>query len=292
MMVKAAIKNKFLSIVLGCFFSLSVPIAASEEVQRSSSDILFSVRPLAILYIELTGLSVSENQILVSAGKNLHDYHLSLSEVKRVSQAKLVFWMGPQNETMLVNLAKKDSGNQKWLPLADTQHQWLSWREQIVLIHQFSLALQQALPALKGEIISNEALLVKRINAQFGLWRQAVLDNNPLPVLMAHSAFTPWVAALSMPAPVYYSTGHSHGKAAQGGRQSLKIQQRIANKDIICAIEEPDAHFDQLEKKFPQLNTIMLEPMADSQPLKKGAWMQFWQHNWHKLSACMLFIKQ
>ncbi|MCK5880683.1 MAG: hypothetical protein KAG18_02340, partial [Sinobacterium sp.] len=106
------------------------------------------------------------------------------------------------------------------------------------------------------------------------------------PVLMAHSAFSQWVQALSMPAPVYYSTGHSHGKAAQGGRQSLKIQQRIMAGEISCAIEEPDAHFDQLERKFPQLQTIMLEPMADSQALEQGAWLQFWRYNWRKLSVC------
>ncbi len=287
MLAKAVIKNSSLGVIFTLVFSLlaSVHVFAAAK-SAATSKVLFSVRPLAILYVELTGLAVREEQVLVAAGKNLHDYHLSLSEIKRLNETSTVFWMGAENEVMLNDLSQEVRKG-KWYAVASKPHQWLSWQDQIAFIQGYSQTLQAILPDRQSLIVAHEKALLTKLNASFTLWQQQVEKNKMKPILMAHEAFAPWVTDLSMPQPVYYSSGHSHGKAAQGGKQSLKIQQQIMKNEISCALEEPDAHFDQLEKKFPTLNTVLLEPMADSQSLMKGEWAAFWQYNWRQLSACM-----
>ena len=292
MMLKAVINQPWLLVlIIACLQPLAhAHDAESENVvlpsESMKSKVMFSIKPLALLYIELTGLPVHRSQILLGPGNNVHDYQLKMSDLKRLSVAQRIFWLGPENEALFKDLAAKDTDN-KWLALTAESHAWLGGQSQIALVQQFSAMLQKQLPNRRQLIQQNESTLLATLDQIFSDQRQQVKVMQAAPVILAHTAFSPWLASLGLPEPEYFSSGHSHGQAAQGGKHNLHVQQDIAEGKLICAVEEPDAHFDQLERKFPQLNVMLLEPLADSQPLEVGAWLRFWQSNWQTLNACM-----
>ncbi|MEK6213069.1 MAG: zinc ABC transporter substrate-binding protein, partial [Vibrio fluvialis] len=65
-----------------------------------ASDILTSIKPIQMITHELTA-EVSEPDVLLSANASPHDYALRPSDVKRIHQASLVIWFGPDLEPFL-----------------------------------------------------------------------------------------------------------------------------------------------------------------------------------------------
>lgn len=65
-----------------------------------ANDILTSIKPIQMITHELTA-GVSEPDVLLSANASPHDYALRPSDIKRIHQASLVIWFGPDLEPFL-----------------------------------------------------------------------------------------------------------------------------------------------------------------------------------------------
>ncbi|WP_217515681.1 zinc ABC transporter substrate-binding protein ZnuA [Vibrio metschnikovii] len=65
-----------------------------------ASSILTSIKPIQMITYELTE-NVSQPEVLLSANASPHDYALRPSDVKRIREASLVIWFGPDLEPFL-----------------------------------------------------------------------------------------------------------------------------------------------------------------------------------------------
>ncbi len=254
------------------------------------ASVVFSIRPLALLFAELTEWPVADEQIIMTRSQNPHDYRLNLSELKRVQQAGLVFWLGEQHEPSLAKLKQKFDEEAAWLELVGPSHVWLLHGEGFeVFVDGFAQMILQSFPERKLIVEVNKERLVDELVSQSQVQRElfANFQNNQASVLVGHAAFSSWLKeSLGLPVLVYRS-GHSHGHEHAGSKALLEVQSDILSYERVCAIEEPDLSFVALEHKFDSVNLVRLSPLMAGAPLKKGAWADFWQKAGNDLIECL-----
>ncbi|MCJ8338371.1 MAG: zinc ABC transporter substrate-binding protein ZnuA [Pseudomonadales bacterium] len=79
-------------------FSLTLP--ATEPANIESGAILTSIKPLQLIAADITQ-GIIESTSLLPPGASPHQYSLRPSEVKRIHNAKSIFWVGPELELFL-----------------------------------------------------------------------------------------------------------------------------------------------------------------------------------------------
>ena len=83
------------SLLLSLLFTLFVPVATASELK-----VLASITPIQLIASEvLAGVTVPD--VLLPPGASPHQYSLRPSDVRKVKQADLIFWVGPALERFL-----------------------------------------------------------------------------------------------------------------------------------------------------------------------------------------------
>ncbi|MFD0706351.1 zinc ABC transporter substrate-binding protein ZnuA [Photorhabdus akhurstii] len=72
----------------------------SGTIQSANADVVTSIRPLGFIAAAITD-GVTDTQVLLPDGASPHDYALKPSDLKRINQADLVVWVGPEMEIFL-----------------------------------------------------------------------------------------------------------------------------------------------------------------------------------------------
>lgn len=111
------------------FGAVSTSVLSAILVSTSSADVVTSIRPLAFIASGIAD-GVTETQVLLPDGSSPHDYALKPSDLKKIKQADLFVWVGPDMEMFLqkpINtlpqnkrLALAEQANIKPLLMAET----------------------------------------------------------------------------------------------------------------------------------------------------------------------------
>ncbi|PHM65804.1 zinc ABC transporter substrate-binding protein ZnuA [Xenorhabdus stockiae] len=83
----------------------------------AQADVVTSIRPLGFIAAAIAD-GVTETQVLLPDGASPHDYALRPSDIRKLDQADLVVWIGPDMETFLAKPIEKTAQN-KQLELAN-----------------------------------------------------------------------------------------------------------------------------------------------------------------------------
>ncbi|WP_340610262.1 zinc ABC transporter substrate-binding protein ZnuA [Xenorhabdus bharatensis] len=83
----------------------------------AQADVVTSIRPLGFIAAAIAD-GVTETQVLLPDGASPHDYALRPSDIRKLDQADLVVWIGPDMETFLAKPIEKIAQN-KQLELAN-----------------------------------------------------------------------------------------------------------------------------------------------------------------------------
>lgn len=81
------------------FAALSIALSGA-AVQRADAAVVASLKPLGFIASAITD-GVTETQVLLPDGASEHDYSLRPSDVKRLQNANLVVWIGPEMEAFM-----------------------------------------------------------------------------------------------------------------------------------------------------------------------------------------------
>ena len=76
-------------------------IASSSAFAADTFNVVTTVKPLNLIVSELTQ-GVATSEFVIPAGTSPHDYALRPSDVRKLKQADLVVWVGPELESFLV----------------------------------------------------------------------------------------------------------------------------------------------------------------------------------------------
>ncbi|WP_445493602.1 zinc ABC transporter substrate-binding protein ZnuA [Photorhabdus sp. SF281] len=72
----------------------------SGTIQSANADVVTSIRPLGFIAAAITE-GVTDTQVLLPDGASPHDYALKPSDLKKINQADLFVWVGPDMEIFL-----------------------------------------------------------------------------------------------------------------------------------------------------------------------------------------------
>lgn len=244
-----------------------------------------SIKPLAMLHKALAHNN-SDVKILLPNNQNLHDYAISIKDLRTLQQADVVFWLGGDNEHFLHKLEKKFA-TAHWYELAShTDHAWLKPQEHKALIRAMSQALIAENPEQRQQIEQQEQLLLKQLHEWQQRWKKAFKPYQGQTILLGHQAFSDVITYFGLK-PAMYFAGHSHGQAQSGTQEILRLQQSIQKGDIRCAIEEPEVSFKQLKQRFSQLKTQYIDPNGGDISLNAQAFIELLESSNQAILACL-----
>jgi zinc transport system substrate-binding protein len=104
-------------ILLSLLLTLFIPVAAATELK-----VLTSITPIQLIASEILA-DVAQPEVLLPPGASPHQYSLRPSDVRKVKQADLIFWIGPELERFLEKtLSKTDATVLSFLE-AEEMHQ-------------------------------------------------------------------------------------------------------------------------------------------------------------------------
>lgn len=243
---------------------LLILLLAGQPGIADTTGTLVSIRPLALLHQTLLP-DMPAPDTLLPANTNLHDYALSASDLQRVHNAPVLLWLGSNNEKFLERLERRFANKNRWMALAPgSDHVWLDPAQLPALIHNMAEALTELHPQHSDQITSQKRQFLAALAQWQSDWQDKLTPFRQTPLVMGHDAFLSMARQLGLENVQLYIAGHSHGHRHGGTRDLLGIQQQLASGDIYCLVEEPDVSFRQLQRRYPQTVSVLLEPMAAS----------------------------
>ena len=91
--------------------ALSIALSGA-AVQRADAAVVASLKPLGFIASAITD-GVTDTQVLLPDGASEHDYSLRPSDVKRLQNADLVVWIGPEMEAFMKKSTQSISDKNK-----------------------------------------------------------------------------------------------------------------------------------------------------------------------------------
>lgn len=100
------------------FLLLALPLLLCSQAR--ALDVLTTIKPLQLLASAVTD-GVSEPELLLAPGTSPHDYALRPSDLRRLNQADLVVWIGPELEGFLAPLLSNKENSVALLALIEPE---------------------------------------------------------------------------------------------------------------------------------------------------------------------------
>lgn len=239
------------------------------------ADTLVSIKPLAMIYQNLTQQAAPD--VLIPAQQNMHDYALSLGDLRKLQKNNTVIYLGDDSEHALAKIKQKFP-HKTWHAVAEkTDHAWLDPHAMAALIENMALIAKQQQPELADQLALQQSVLLAQITQWQQAWQLRFEPFKDQPVLLGHSALIHLLQSFGLQ-PVLYFSSHSHGQQQSGAKELLKIQQAIQQGQIRCAIEEPEVSFKQLQQRFPSLQREFIDPNGENIALNAQAYLALLQH--------------
>lgn len=271
----ANLRAGFFSIVSGHSKTVLVAILwvlGTLSVQAAEAP-LFSIKPLAMLYQALAVDTSEAPKILLSADKNLHDYQLTVEDMRSLQSSSSFYYFGSEANLSKLSLRLKTNN---WHQLVGhSDHAWLNKQALFALIKQLSGVMQKQQPSFAKHIQQRQQTLLRQLDQRFDYWKSQLSAYSSEPLLLGHTAFSMFAKDLGLQHVEIYRSGHSHGHKADGMHDLMSLQKEIAVGQIRCAVEEPDISFAKLQARYPDLELISLEPMGQSIELSDKAFVRY-----------------
>lgn len=262
---------------------VALPLLWSSIVTAKDASILSSIKPIQLIVNEI---SQDNSGILVTGSTSVHDYSLRPSDLKKLSQAKVLFWIGPTMESFLAKVIKKFP-NLDVVTLIDTQalnlheghdhghshgsgsaddltidmHIWLSPGNALIIAEQIQQKLSAVWPAKKTVYEKNLAAFKQALNQQIALSKQSLLLVKDNGFVSYHNAWEYWVSFFQLKQIDSVVISSEHKPSA---KQLYKIRNYFKNKQSNCMLLEPNVNPRQISPlvKGLNVNVTMTDPLA------------------------------
>lgn len=245
---------------------LSLLLVLVPVLGTAAPRVVATIKPLHALVAAVTE-GVATPRRLLPDGASPHAYALRPSEMRALSSADLVFWMGPELETFLVqplsvlpeavirvplletpallrlparrggvwSESGEDHGHEHE-PLRFDPHVWLDPRNAAVMLRRIASALSAADPAHAAVYARNALAAERGLEALDARLRDRLAPVHDLPYVVFHDGYQYFehrydlhpVGALSVTPGV-----------APGARRVQEIQARIRDSGVRCVFAEP-----------------------------------------------------
>ncbi|PKF50504.1 zinc ABC transporter substrate-binding protein ZnuA [Enterovibrio nigricans] len=273
---------------------LSIPFFAA----ASTPKVVATIKPIGLIAKDIVGGAGSVDVLLPPAGSP-HDYALKPSDIKKLHQADLVVWVGPEMEIFLQKLLNDHDNTLQLtavegMPLryysGDEEHHdheehnhshdgidahiWLGPEQSKVIAKAISTALSKVSPENAATYEANYEKFVQQVN---GVEKQlaAALDTKNAPgYFLFHDAYAYFEQAFGLK-PTGHFTVNPDRKP--GARTLIEIRSALEEKKAKCVFTEPQFNPAIVESvvKHTHTKTVELDPMAQDINFKTQGYKDF-----------------
>jgi zinc transport system substrate-binding protein len=244
-------------LVLGASFAPGYA-AQGNDVPR----VLASIKPVQSLAASVMA-GVGTPELLIEGAASPHSYALKPTDAGKIAKANIIFWVGPEMETVLEKpLATLGAQAQRvalinasgvtrlparrgglWEPDEDEHdanidgHMWLDPRNGIAMVRAIAETLAKADPTHAARYRANAQSTIARLTALDTRLTAALEPAAKKPYIVFHDAYHYLEAryGLSPAGAVTVAPDRPYGP-----RRISEIRDRIANGKVVCVFSEPE----------------------------------------------------
>lgn len=288
---------KIIPRIIGFAGTLFIALQAGQAIAGGPA-VVASIKPVHSLVAGvMTG--IGEPELLVDGTASEHDYALRPSQAKALTQADLIFWVGPQLETFLIRpltalapsagqVALSTSAGVQLLPVRDADtlreaqsvtdekshdmHIWLDPDNAAAMVREIAAQLQARDPGNATIYAKNAAALEVRLLASKHMIK-ARLDAMPTPPYMVfHDAYQYFEARFGLRPVAIISLDPER---PPGAGRIRKLRRTILDANVACVFAEPqfEPRLIQTLTEGTPAKTAILDPLGAE--LHEGSGMYF-----------------
>ncbi|MDE1167525.1 MAG: zinc ABC transporter substrate-binding protein [Pseudomonas sp.] len=255
--------SRLFALSVAFFASVVIALPAQAEVR-----VLTSIKPLQLIAAAVQEGSGSAPEVLLPPGASPHHYALRPSDVRRVGDADLVYWIGPDMEGFLPQVLKNrskptvkveelpglhlrrfaadsashaedpDEHDHDHRPGSLDSHLWLSTVNARVIAARMAADLSQADPTNAARYQSNAKLFDERMDALDGRIKARVAGVAGKPYFVFHEGFDYFEDAYGLKHTGVFSVA---AEVQPGAQHVAAMRARLQEAGKSCVFSEPPA---------------------------------------------------
>ncbi|MFH6905949.1 zinc ABC transporter substrate-binding protein ZnuA [Vibrio fluvialis] len=263
-----------------------------------ASDILTSIKPIQMITHELTA-EVSEPDVLLSANASPHDYALRPSDVKRIHQASLVIWFGPDLEPFLEKVL---SSHQNVLTLSSIPdlnlraysaeelehghddghhhhgthdpHFWLGIEQAKQVAAAIAQRLSETDPEHAKQYASNLERFLQQADETDSAIRTQLADVKSVPYYVFHDAYDYFEQRYGLNNLGHFTVSPDR---KPGAKTLIAIRKSLAENQAKCVFSEPQFQPAVIETvvRGSHAHIGVLDPLGTQVSVKAGSYFAF-----------------
>lgn len=278
-------------LLLSLLLTLFIPVTAVAELK-----VLTSITPIQLIASEILA-DVTQPEVLLPPGASPHQYSLRPSDVRKVKQADLIFWIGPELERFLEKtLSKTDATVLSFLETeemhqTEAAHATENGHEghdhggsdpHIWLDPMHALEMAEVIRDAAIKVAPDKQLLLEQNYAEFatGLLEKDQLIMAQLAPLsdqgfvVFHDAYSGFVKHYNLQQLGAVTINPSR-KA--GAKHLSELRDAVIKSKAVCIFSEPQFSGSILKTiaSGTTIRTAELDPLGQEVALGKGAYLAF-----------------
>ncbi|MEH0666521.1 zinc ABC transporter substrate-binding protein ZnuA [Vibrio scophthalmi] len=286
------------------FLPLFLLILSSKSVV--ASDIIASIKPIQLISYELT-LGINEPDVLLAANTSPHDYALRPSDVRRINQADLIIWFGPELEPFLdkilegrdnvLTLSKIDD-----LPLREYQgdhhdhdghdhgshdpHFWMGVDTASQVAKAISAKLIEIDPSQQAAYQANLAQFEARLRQQHNEIAAQLSKVKDQGYYVFHDAYGYFEEDYGLNQLGFFTVSPER---KPGAKTLIAIRQALSKKEAKCVFSEPQYTPAVVESvtRNTDVNQGVLDPIGADIVVEAGGYFNFMQQMADSFEQCL-----
>lgn len=286
------------------FLPLLLLILSSKSVV--ASDIIASIKPIQLISYELT-LGINEPDVLLAANTSPHDYALRPSDVRRINQADLIVWFGPDLEPFLdkilegrdnvLTLSKIDG-----LPLREYQgdhhdhdghdhgshdpHFWMGVDTASQVAKAISAKLIEIDPSQQAAYQANLAQFEARLRQQHNEIAAQLSKVKDQGYYVFHDAYGYFEEDYGLNQLGFFTVSPER---KPGAKTLIAIRQALSKKEAKCVFSEPQYTPAVVESvtRNTDVNQGVLDPIGADIVVEAGGYFNFMQQMADSFEQCL-----
>ncbi|MEH0688806.1 zinc ABC transporter substrate-binding protein ZnuA [Vibrio cholerae] len=286
------------------FLPLLLLIVSSKSVM--ASDIIASIKPIQLISYELT-LGINEPDVLLAANTSPHDYALRPSDVRRINQADLIIWFGPELEPFLdkilegrdnvLTLSKIDD-----LPLREYQgdhhdhdghdhgshdpHFWMGVDTASQVAKAISAKLIEIDPSQQAAYQANLTQFEARLRQQHNEIAAQLSKVKDQGYYVFHDAYGYFEEDYGLNQLGFFTVSPER---KPGAKTLIAIRQALSKKEAKCVFSEPQYTPAVVESvtRNTDVNQGVLDPIGADIVVEAGGYFNFMQQMADSFEQCL-----
>ncbi len=304
-------------LLLFCLIPTTLPVSATAAVNKTPPvNVITSIKPIQLIAAAITD-GVSEPDVLLDPGVSPHSYSMKPSDIRRLSDTPVIFWLGPELETFLekpLGQVAESNAGQRVVSLMDApgmhlrewsgeehhhdhhddhdhrgsvdSHVWLSPGNAIAMGKAMTDALVAVDPQNAARYRENLAVFIDQVKATDLANSESLATVRQHGFFVFHDAWGYFADHYRLTVKDVFALSPDR---QPGARHLMKLKDSLKNAGHTCIFREPQfkpAYISRLTDGL-DVGDAVLDPMAGDIPLSANGYPAYLRQIGSTITTCL-----